>query len=83
MNKPTSSKALIYAAFAAVYIIWGSTYLAIKFCLETIPPFIMAGARFLTAGAILFVIVKISGAEFPSKRQILNMSLIGILLLVF
>ena len=38
------------AAFAAVYLIWGSTYLAIKYAIETIPTFMMAGARFLVAG---------------------------------
>lgn len=46
---------LLIAAFAAVYIFWGSTYLAIKYAIETFPPFLMAGARFVFAGAILYV----------------------------
>ncbi|MGH9752271.1 MAG: EamA family transporter [Blastocatellia bacterium] len=46
---------LMIAAFAAVYILWGSTYLAIKYVIETLPPFISTGARFLLAGAILFI----------------------------
>ncbi|MGZ0654670.1 EamA family transporter [Coraliomargarita sp. W4R72] len=46
----------IALAFTALYLIWGSTYLAIKIAIETIPPFLMATARFLIAGAILYVI---------------------------
>lgn len=46
-------RARLIAAFAAVYIVWGSTYLAIRFAVETLPPLLMAGARFLLAGAIL------------------------------
>jgi drug/metabolite transporter (DMT)-like permease len=49
-----ASRARILAAFAAVYVIWGSTYLGIKFAAETLPPFLMAGARFMTAGALLY-----------------------------
>jgi len=41
---------VLIAAFAAVYVFWGSTYLAIKYAIETMPPFIMAGTRFLVAG---------------------------------
>ena len=48
------------AAFAAVYVIWGSTYLAIKYAIETIPTFLMAGVRFTLAGAILFAIARVS-----------------------
>ena len=53
---PTGRKLLIlFAAFAAVYVFWGSTYLAIKYAIETLPPLLMAGSRFLIAGTILFV----------------------------
>jgi drug/metabolite transporter (DMT)-like permease len=51
----TRSRLLIVLAFAAVYLIWGSTYLAIRYAIETLPPFLMAASRFLTAGLILFV----------------------------
>ena len=47
-------RGLILAAFAAIYVIWGSTYLAIKYAIETVPPFFMTGARFLVAGAVLY-----------------------------
>ena len=43
---PSRNLVLLVAAFAAVYIFWGSTYLAIKYAIETLPPFLMAGARF-------------------------------------
>ena len=46
---------VLIAAFAAVYVFWGSTYLAIKYSIETLPPFLMAGSRFAFAGAILYV----------------------------
>lgn len=45
---------MVVAAFAAIYLIWGSTYLAIKYAIETVPPFLMTGARFLIAGGVLF-----------------------------
>ena len=49
-------KTLVIIAFAALYVIWGSTYLGIKFSIETIPPFLMAGARFVLAGVIMYAI---------------------------
>jgi drug/metabolite transporter (DMT)-like permease len=48
-------------SLAALYTIWGSTYLAIRFAIETLPPFTMAGIRFLIAGAILFLIARLRG----------------------
>lgn len=56
-----SQRAKIGAAFAAVYIIWGSTYLAIRFVIETLPPFFMAGTRFTIAGLVLYVWMRIRG----------------------
>ena len=46
-------RARLFAAFAAVYLVWGSTYLAIRFAVETLPPLLMAGARFVLSGLIL------------------------------
>jgi drug/metabolite transporter (DMT)-like permease len=54
MAAPKTS--LVIIAFAALYVIWGSTYLGIRFAIETMPPFLMAGARFLLAGAIMYAI---------------------------
>jgi len=53
---PAPKKSLVIIAFAALYVIWGSTYLGIRFAIETIPPFLMAGARFVLAGAIMYTI---------------------------
>lgn len=51
----------IIVAFAALYLIWGSTYLGIRFAIDTIPPFLMAGIRFLLAGIIMFAIARTQG----------------------
>lgn len=78
---PQNQKILILGAFAAIYIIWGSTYLAILFAIKTIPPFFMAGARFLIAGVILLTWALLKGQKFPDQKSILKISVTGILLL--
>ena len=65
----SASRGKLIAAFAAVYIIWGSTYLAIRFALETLPPFLMAGARFMTAGALVYGFLIARGAQHPTRRN--------------
>lgn len=55
-------------AFAAVYLIWGSTYLAIRFAIETVPPLLMAGVRFTVAGAVLYGWIRIRGTSAPSRK---------------
>jgi drug/metabolite transporter (DMT)-like permease len=62
-KKKQSSRVVLIAAFGAVYLIWGSTYLGIKYAIETIPPFLMAGSRFMAAGAILYVWSLLQGAR--------------------
>lgn len=59
-NYPNRNTILMIAAFAAVYLIWGSTYLAMKYAIETLPSFLMAGTRFLVAGSILFIWARLS-----------------------
>ena len=49
-------------AFAALYLVWGSTYLGIRFAIESMPPFLMAGSRFMLAGVIMFAIAWSQGA---------------------
>lgn len=61
MGQPRASRLLIFLSFAAVYLIWGSTYLAIRYAIETLPPFLMAATRFLVAGGILFTWAFLSG----------------------
>ena len=67
----------VLAAFAAVYVIWGSTYLGIRFAIETLPPFLMAGARFLIAGTLLGGMMRLRGAPRPSLAQWGSASVIG------
>ncbi|HEX3102110.1 MAG TPA: EamA family transporter, partial [Pyrinomonadaceae bacterium] len=70
------------AAFAAVYVIWGSTYLAIKYAIETMPTFLMAGVRFLVAGAILYTAARLSpGYEKPKAIHWRTALIVGTLLL--
>ncbi|MDQ6861435.1 MAG: EamA family transporter [Verrucomicrobiota bacterium] len=72
----------IFAAFAGVYIIWGSTYLAILFAIRTIPPLLMAGTRFLLAGAILYTIARITGARAGRAIEWRTAAIVGACLLV-
>ena len=74
--------AKIILTFAAIYIIWGTTYLGIRIAVETIPPFFMAGARFLFAGALIFVILRLRGAPMPKRLHWRSAVLIGAFLLV-
>jgi len=75
-------KGKIWIALLAVYIVWGSTYLAIRFAVETIPPFLMAGTRFLVAGLILYVWRRLAGDANPTPRQWRSAVIVGLLLLV-
>lgn len=74
---------MVVAAFLAVYVIWGSTYLGIKYAIESLPPFLMAGARFVTAGSILLFIVLSRGASWPTPRQVAGASVVGLMLLCY
>ena len=66
-----------WVAWIAVCIIWGTTYLAIKIALETIPPFLMGGMRYLMAGAVLAVFVLARGGVLPDRRNWPRIALIG------
>ena len=75
--------ALLIAAFAAVYILWGSTYLAIKYAIETLPPFLMAGTRFVVAGGILMLWARFSkDYERPKRAHWKTSFIVGTLLLL-
>jgi drug/metabolite transporter (DMT)-like permease len=77
-----SDSAKLVAAFLAVYLIWGSTYLAIRFGLESLPPFLMSGSRYLIAGALIYLYAWKKGAGHPSRGQWLRATIIGVLLFV-
>lgn len=75
------SKALVVAAFAAVYLIWGSTFLGIAVAIQSIPPLLMSGVRWLVAGALLLAVLRMRGVPWPEPVHWRNAVLIGALLL--
>ena len=72
----------LLASYTAVYLIWGSTYLFIHFADETLPPFLMAGTRFVTAGALLYIWARLHNAARPGRRHWRSAAIVGLLLLV-
>ena len=72
---------LAYASWLSVCLIWGTTYLAIRIALETIPPTLIGGIRFVAAGAILCVLVRIRGGQLPPLREWPRQAVLGTLLL--
>ena len=77
----TRPRWLILACFLAVYGIWGSTYLAIRMSIETLPPFLMAGLRFFLAGVLLYAWLRATGSPAPTGRQWRTAAVQGFLLL--
>ena len=74
--------ARIVAALLAVYFLWGSTYLAIRVALETLPPFLLGAGRFLVAGGGLYLALRLGGAPRPSAAQWRTSLVTGVLLFV-
>src|ERR1700712_1855980 len=68
--------------FLCIYVVWGSTYLAIRFAVSTIPPFIMGGVRFIIAGSLLYSWSRLRGAAKPTREHWKNAFIIGFLLLL-
>lgn len=91
MKNPTSSPPAseskgastlaIWGALIAVYITWGSTYLAIRFAVQTMPPFLMAATRFLFAGAVLYAFRRLRGDPPPTRVEWRSAAIVGLLLL--
>jgi drug/metabolite transporter (DMT)-like permease len=90
MNNPTTpdgeanrcSPMALVAGMMVIYFVWGSTYLAIRFGVETMPPFLMAGSRFLLAGGILYAWLRIQGAPRPQTADWRSATFLGALLLL-
>ncbi len=80
---PPPRRAAVFWAFAAIYIVWGSTYLAIRVVVETLPPFLAAGSRFLVAGALLYGWARWRGVAPPARRLWLPAFLLGGLFFLF
>lgn len=68
ISPTTPTKTALVIAFAIVYIVWGSTYLAIRFAIESMPPLLMAGSRHLLAGSLLYGFMRMRGAPRPSAN---------------
>lgn len=79
---PTGGR--IALALAAVYVIWGSTYLGIRFALEGgFPPFLLGGIRFVIAGGLMYAFLRWRGVPAPTRPQWRNAALMGLLLMLF
>ena len=74
-------RVLVPLALIALYFVWGSTYLAIRVALESYPPFLMAGTRFLIAGGALYAFLRWRGMPAPTRKQWINSAITGTLLL--
>ncbi len=82
MNDEKQLKFKIFLAFMVIYLVWGSTYLAIRLAIDTIPPFLMAGIRFTLSGLMLFFWRRIKENKVPQATEWSRSALVGILLLV-
>lgn len=79
---PRPSPVKLVLAFACIYVVWGSTYLAIRLAVDTLPPFLMAGVRFLLAGAFLYAVGIREGLPRPTRRHWRNAAIAGVPLFV-
>jgi len=79
MNYKNKSLLIVLSLFCT-YFIWGSTYLAIRFGIESFPPFLMAGVRFTVAGLILYVVMRVLGVPNPNRQEWVGASIVGLLL---
>lgn len=80
MDSPSPIRVVL--AFLAIYVIWGSTYLAIAFAIESIPPFLMAGSRFVITGTVLLAYLFLKKTKMPTLQQWKSASISGIFLFV-
>jgi drug/metabolite transporter (DMT)-like permease len=81
VTKPRTWKVLF--AFAIIYFVWGSTFLAIRVGVREVPPFLLAGMRFLVAGMVLYAWMRLKGTPTPAFREWGSASLLAVLIFVF
>jgi drug/metabolite transporter (DMT)-like permease len=79
---PNSSKAAVVTALLAVYLLWGSTYVAIKYALVDYPPFLLTAFRMSIAGSIMLLILRIRGDAFPTLKQWGNVAVMGVVMIL-
>ncbi|MBL8936557.1 MAG: drug/metabolite exporter YedA [Archangium sp.] len=82
MSAPASESRFVVPALAAVYVIWGSTYLAMRIAVEALPPFMMASVRFVLVGLVLLTFLKVRGAMWPTPKEWLLSLPVGVLMFV-
>jgi drug/metabolite transporter (DMT)-like permease len=80
-SRPSRWKTLL--AFAIIYLVWGSTFLAIRIGVREVPPFLLAGMRFFAAGIVLYAWMRAKGAATPDRRQWAAIFLLAVLIFVF
>jgi drug/metabolite transporter (DMT)-like permease len=81
MSEATQFKVNVVAAFAVIYIVWGTTFLAIRIAVDSIPPFMTAGLRFFLAGGVMLPILLARGGRFPSLIHWRSAAIVGGLML--
>lgn len=79
--RPSRWKILL--AFAIIYLVWGSTFLAIRIGVREVPPFLLAGIRFFIAGIVLYTWMRMKGTPSPTRRQWTAISFLAVLIFVF
>jgi drug/metabolite transporter (DMT)-like permease len=79
---PNPSRWKILLAFAIIYLVWGSTFLAIRIGVREVPPFLLAGMRFLAAGIVLYAWMRAKGTAAPSRREWASTTLLAVLIFV-
>ncbi|HEX7733568.1 MAG TPA: drug/metabolite exporter YedA, partial [Ktedonobacteraceae bacterium] len=81
-SKKSSDRFGIIISMVALYILWGATYLGMRVALQSFPPFLLAGIRFLVSGSLMFLFLLLRGAPLPTRKQWLGAAVIGALLLI-
>src|ERR1700761_3234986 len=72
----------VVLAFAAIYVLWGSTFLAIRIAVGLVPPFFAAGSRFFFAGVLLYAVMRFRGRARPTGREWVNLLALSALMFV-
>jgi drug/metabolite transporter (DMT)-like permease len=80
-SRPQASRSQIVVAFAAVYVIWGSTYLAIRVGVRSMPPLLLSGCRFVGAGGLLYGFLRARGTRAPTAAEWGHAAIAGLLML--
>jgi drug/metabolite transporter (DMT)-like permease len=81
-ERPESFRMRVFLSFFAIYVLWGTTFLAIRIAVEELPPLFAAGARFFTAGVVLYGFMRLRGEAAPARQQWRNLAIMALLMFV-